>query len=101
MKKKISNEQRIFNRMMEHLIAPPMLVAFGSLLFNIVVQVPYSLLTANLAFNKYGSMYTPFDSVVENICSGFTTIAIIIAIPFFIKGLFLVNKYMNIIKKEA
>ena len=101
MKKKITKEQRLFNRMMEHLVCPPLFVITGSILFNVIVQLPYSLLTADLAFSKYKSMYTPFDGTIENICDSFTIIATVVAIPFFIKGLFIMKKYMELTKKEA
>lgn len=101
MKNKRKKEQRLFNKMMEHLIAPPILVIFGSILFNIIVQIPYTLLTTNLAFDKYNSMYIPFDITIEKICNGFTVLSIVIAMPFFIKGLFLMKKYMELTKKEA
>ena len=101
MKKKINKEQRTFNAMMNHLVGSLMMPAFFGFLFNIVVKGLFSVSTANLAFNKYNSMYTPFDGTVDKICDGFTTICVIIAIPFFIKGLFLMKKYIKLTKKEA
>lgn len=100
-KKKINKEQRVFNAMMNHLFGSIMMPIFFSFIFSIVVQSIFSISTANLAFDKYNCMYTPFDGVVDKICNGFTTICVIIAIPFFIKGLFIMKKYIEITKKEA
>lgn len=100
MKTKKNKEQKLFNTMMDHLVGALLLPPFIGFLFKIVVQGLFSVSTANLAFNRYGSMYTPFDGTVDTICNGFTTICVIIAIPFFMKGLFLMKKYIKITKKE-
>lgn len=99
MKTKKNKEQKLFNTMMNHLTGALLLPLLIGLLFKIVVQGLFSVFTTNLAFNKYGSMYTPFDGTVDAICNGFTTICVIIAIPFFIKGIFLMKQYINITKK--
>ena len=85
--------QKKFNQVLNHLIAPIGALSIAKI-FTLILNIFVAII--GIPFAKDSVYVLPLDSFVDNLCSGFTTIAFIISVPFFIRGINILKKNVNI-----
>ena len=91
---KKSKDQRMFDRTMNNLLYPIVIVIFVKGFFYLL-EILFALFTANRAFKHYGSNIIPSDYMFDRIENIVFSIVLVIASVYFLRGLIFLKQYIN------